>query len=126
MLIAVSAETRKQKKLPRSPGQLLRGGLGWPGAAAVLERLDGSREAALLACGKVLVHDVLVGDRVDHALRLLEDGLRSALVARIDGLANLLDCGAQGRTLTHVVSALLGCLTGALASLNGIGHVDIR
>ena len=37
---------------------------------------------------------------------------------QVDGFAHLLDRGTQGGTLSHIVNALLGSLTGTLASLN--------
>ncbi|MCY1251077.1 hypothetical protein D9M72_647950 [compost metagenome] len=78
-----------------------------------------------MTCSLVLVHDLLVGDAVDHSLRVLEHFSSSSLVAGVDGLADGLDGGAQTRAQAGVVSVLGNGLAGALASLCGICHVKI-
>src|SRR5690606_16501217 len=90
------------------------------------QRFDRGAQAALVTSGLVLVNDLLVGDRVDHADGRLIDGLSGSLVASFDGLLHFLDRGAQSRTQAHVVRALLDRLAGALASLCSICHIEIR
>ena len=55
------------------------------------ERLDGSRQAALVASSSVRVKNALAAHGVDHALGVLESFLSSGLVAGEDELANALD-----------------------------------
>lgn len=74
----------------------------------------------------VLVNDLLIGDGIDNALRVFEKHLCSSFIAGIDRFANFLDRGTQRRAQTHVVSALLDGLTGALAGLCGVGHLLFR
>jgi hypothetical protein len=88
------------------------------------ERLDLGRKAALGARSLVLVNDLLVGDAVKYGNRLLEDALSGGFVAGFDGLAHPLDRGTQGRTLAGVMGALLVSLTGTLAGLSTVGHVE--
>src|SRR5690606_34719136 len=82
-----------------------------PGAARTSllsgQCLQGSGQTALVAGCFVLVDDLLVSDAVDGRHGLLEDGGCSGLVASLDGLADCLDCGTQGRTLRRVVRVLL-------------------
>ena len=87
-------------------------------------RLDSRRQARLVACSLVLVHDLLVGDSVDDRLRVLEDLGSSSLVAGFDRLANSLHCGTQTRTQAGVVGVLGDGLARALASLCGICHLS--
>src|SRR5262245_41095627 len=87
------------------------------------ESLDSGAQAALVTSSLVLVNDLLVNDRIDHANGILIDGLGGSLVASFDGLLHFLDRGAQSRTQAHIVRALLGRLAGALASLCSICHV---
>src|SRR5690606_18331137 len=100
----------------------------WRRSADILQqesgshRLDGSRQTALVTSGLVLVDDVLVSDGVDRAHRGAKDRLSRRLVATHDGLTHGLDRGTQAGTKAGVVTAGLGRLTGALASLCRVGH----
>src|SRR5258706_9222030 len=86
----------------------------WSGGGG--ERLDLGREAALVASGLVLVEDALVGDRIDDALRRLEEVGRLVLVAGGDGLLHVLDDGAELRTQRRVGGVQPDVLAGALAA----------
>src|SRR6266576_1003730 len=66
-------------------------------------RLDGLRQSRLVSRGGVLVHDLLVGDAVDHRLLRLEFLGRGCLVAAGDGLLDLLQRGAQRRLEARIV-----------------------
>ncbi len=85
---------------------------------------DGSRQAALMTSGFVLVDDLLVSDAVQGAHRSLEYGRCCGFVTRFNGLDNLLDCGTQFGTQAAVVSILFNCLTSALTSLCCVCHDD--
>src|SRR5258706_6998226 len=87
------------------------------------QRLDGSGKTALVASRLVLVNDALVRNAVDDALRSPEHLLGSGLVAGGNCLPDFLDCGTQRGAQRGVVRSRLGCLTGTLFGLLGIGHV---
>jgi len=53
------------------------------------------------------VHDPLVGDRIDPALRLLKLRLGGLLVASRDRLPHVLDGGTQFGALTGIMGAAL-------------------
>src|SRR4030095_17155504 len=67
--------------------------------APLSHRFDGSSQAAFVAGSGVLVDDLLVGDRIDHAGRLIQCFERSFFVAAFDCLADRLDSGAPARAL---------------------------
>ena len=71
----------------------------------------------------VLVQNALGAHRVDHALGLLEGFGSGGLVAGNDELAHSLDGGTVLATLSREMLIASNGLTGALASLVGIGHL---
>src|SRR4029453_1697368 len=96
------------------------------GAAArtpvpLAHRFDGGSQAALVARSGVLVDDLLVGDRIDHAGRLVQCFERSFFVAAFDCLADRLDSGAQARALCRVMRVAHGGLTCPVTGLFAIG-----
>ena len=86
------------------------------------ERLDLSRQAALVARGLVLVDDFFVSNTVDNRNRFLVDALSSSLVACTDRLLDTLYGGAQGRAQACVVGALFDGLASTFAGLCAVGH----
>ena len=90
------------------------------------ERLDGSRQAALVASSSVRVKNALAAHGVDHALGVLESFLSSGLVAGEDELANALDSGTVLAALSREVLVAGKGLTGALASLVRIGQLVLN
>ena len=72
------------------------------------ERLDGSRQAALVASSSVRVKNALAAHGVDHALGVLESFLSSGLVAGEDELANALDSGTVLLSLSRRARLQLG------------------
>src|ERR1700730_1200783 len=87
------------------------------------QRLDGLRQSRLVSRRRVLVHDLLVGDAVDHRLLRLEFLGRGRLVAAGDGLLDFLQRGAQRRLETSVVLTSHLRLPGTFARLGGVCHV---
>ena len=67
------------------------------------ERLDGSRQAALVTSSSVRVKNALAAHGVDHALGVLESFLSSGLIAGEDELANALDSGTVLAALSREV-----------------------
>ena len=90
------------------------------------ERLDGSRQAALVTSSSVRVKNALAAHGVDHALGVLESFLSSGLIAGEDELANALDSGTVLAALSREVLIAGKGLTGALAGLVGIGHLVLN
>src|SRR6185369_691283 len=84
--------------------------------------LDRLSEASLAARRRVLVHDLLVGDAIDHRLLGLQFLGRRGLVAGADRLSDFLDRGAQRRLEARVALPRCLGLPGTLARLGGIGH----
>ena len=68
------------------------------------------------------MHDALVGDAINHRLRLLHLLHGSGLIASGNGFLHFFHGGAQLGTQGRVVGALLVVLTGALFCLGRIGH----
>src|ERR1700756_614506 len=96
-----------------------------PSPAGVLGHgLDGLGQSVLASRREILVHDPLVRDTVDHRLLELEFLERRRLVARGDRLLHVLDRAAQRRFEARVVLAPRFALTGALASLRSVGHLQ--
>lgn len=71
----------------------------------------------------IVVQNTLACHRVNDALSLLEGFSSGGLVAGENQLAHLLDGGAVLATLSRKVLVAGNRLTGALASLFGIGHL---
>src|SRR6266498_875930 len=94
----------------------------WRTLEALRQHLDRLRKPRLGARRKVLVHDLLVGDAVDHRLRRGELRGGCSLVAGRNRLSHFLDRAAQLGLEARVVLARLLRLAGALARLGGIGH----
>lgn len=90
------------------------------------ERLDGSRQAALVTSSSVRVKNALAAHGVDHALGVLESFLSSGLISGEDELANALDSGTVLAALSRKVLIAGKGLTGALAGLVGIGHLVLN
>ncbi len=68
------------------------------------------------------VQNTLALERVDHGFSTLEGFLSGSLVAGDNELAHSLDGGAVLAALSGEVSITGNVLTGAFASLLGIGH----
>ena len=75
-----------------------------------------------MAVAGVAMHDALGDDAVDDALRFAQACRRDFLVARRNGLGDLLHRGAHLGAQRHVVVAPHDCLTGALADGFDVGH----
>ena len=71
----------------------------------------------------IVVQNTLACHRVNDALSLLEGFSSGGLVAGGDELAHLLDGGAVLAALGGEMQVARNRLTGALASLFGIGHL---
>lgn len=77
-----------------------------------------------MTSSSILVQNTLGAHRVDHALGLLEGFSSTGLVTGEDQLAHGLDGGAILATLSREMLVASNSLTGALASLVGIGHLE--
>src|SRR5687768_722565 len=105
----------------------LEDGLVMRGAASrtpvpLAHRFDSGSQAALVAGSGVLVNDLLIGDRIDHAGGLVQCLERSFLVTAFNCLADGLHGSAQARTLRRVMCVAHRRLTCPMAGLFGISH----
>src|SRR6266542_1825966 len=94
----------------------------WRTLEALRQHLDRLRKPRLGARRKVLVHDLLVGDAVDHRLRRGELRGGCSLVAGRNRLSHFLDRAAQLGLEARVVLARLLRLAGGLARLGVFGQ----
>src|SRR5688500_1557748 len=72
-------------------------------------------ETALVPRRLVLVDDILVRDRINHAGGALKHAIRRSLVAGFDRLSHALDCATKLRAQTRIVLTLFFTLACALS-----------
>src|SRR5688500_4735184 len=90
----------------------------------LLEGLDAGRQRALVARGLVAMDDVLVDQRVDQRLRVLEGGGGIGLLAGGEGVVDLAQGRAHARTQRDVASAVGFSSTGGFFGRLGIRHEE--
>ena len=63
--------------------------------ALLRHRVDGGVQAALVTCCFVLVHDLFVGNRIDHFAGIAQNAIGGGFVAAFDGCLHAFDRTAQ-------------------------------
>ena len=76
-------------------------------AAHLLDRADRGGQAALVACGFVLVDQAANAEAVEQRLGTRERGFSAGFVTRLDGFDDFLDGGAHHRTVAVVLQPVL-------------------
>lgn len=76
-------------------------------AARLLDRADRGGQAALVACGFVLVDQAANAEAVQQRLCTRERGFSAGFVTRFNGLDDFLDGGAHHRTVAVVLQPAL-------------------